>query len=430
MIGDLNRLVSTRLQLETDAMWCFFNEFLENVEPKNFKEAVQYPCWIDAMQEEIHEFECLVVWELVPAPSHSLVIGLKWVYKINLDEYGEESFAPVARLEAIRLFIANAASQNMTIFYMDVKTAFLNGELNEVVYVSQPEGFVYSDQPTHVYRLKKALYGLKQAPRAWYDKLSKFLMSTGFSKGVVDPTLFTRKTGKHILLVQIYVDDIIFATTNPKSCETFAKEMNSTFKMSMMGQMSFFLGLQVSQNPKGIFINQSKYALEILKKYGLNSSASVDTPMVDKMKLDEDRQGKLVDPTRFRVMVGSLMHLSASRPDIVFVVCMCARYQAKPTEKHLHAIKRIFRYLKGSIHMGLWYLKDSGFALRDFADADYAEQMENRVIEVYFVETKYQLADIFTKALPRERFELILPLLDMKQLSPETLKELQESANE
>ncbi|GJY03009.1 retrovirus-related pol polyprotein from transposon TNT 1-94 [Tanacetum coccineum] len=467
-------------------------------------------------------FERLAVWELVPALSHSLVIGLKWVYKIKLDEYGEV-LKNKARLVA-------KASQNMTIFQMDVKTAFLNGELNEVIYVSQPERFVDPDQPTHVYKLKKALYGLKQAPRAWYDKLSRFLMSTGFSKGVVDPTLFTRKTGKHILLVQIYVDDIIFASTNPKSCETFAKEMSSTFKMSMMGQMSFFLGLQVSQNPRGIFINQSKYALEILKKYGLDSSASVDTPMVEKMKLDEDRQGKLVDPTRFRGMVGSLMYLSASRPDIVFVVCMCARYQAKPTEKHLHAIKRIFRYLKGTIHMGLWYPKDSGFALRAFADADYAgcqdtrrstsgsaqflgdklvswsskkqksmaistteaeyialsgccaqilwmrsqlsdygftfnkiplycdnqsaialccnnvqhsrskhidirhhfikEQVENRVVEVYFVETKYQLADIFTKALPRERFELILPLLGMKQLSPETLKELQESANE
>ncbi|GKE30377.1 hypothetical protein Tco_1445761 [Tanacetum coccineum] len=152
--------------------------------------------------------------------------------------------------------------------------------------------------------------------------------------------------------------------------------------------------------------------------------------MVEKMKLDEDRQGKLVNPTCFRGMVGSLMYLSTSRPDIVFAVCMCARYQAKPTEKHLHAIKRIFRYLKGTIHMGLWYLKDSGFALRAFADANYAEQVENRVVEVYFVETKYQLANIFTKALPRECFELILPLLGMKQLSPETLKELQEYANE
>ncbi|GKC79363.1 retrovirus-related pol polyprotein from transposon TNT 1-94, partial [Tanacetum coccineum] len=237
-------------------------------------------------------------------------IGLKWVYKIKLDEYGEilknkawlvakgyrqeagitfeESFAPVARLEAIRLFIANAASHNMMIFQMDVKTTFLNGGLNKVVCVSQPEGFLDPNQPTHVYRLKKALYGLKHAPRAWYDKLSMFLMSTGFSKGVVDPTLFIKKTGKHILLVQIYVDDIIFSFTNPKSCETFAKEISSTFKMSMMGQMLFLLGLQVSKNPRGIFINQSKYALEILKKYGLDSSASVDTPMVEKIKLDEE----------------------------------------------------------------------------------------------------------------------------------------------
>ncbi|GKC13524.1 retrovirus-related pol polyprotein from transposon TNT 1-94 [Tanacetum coccineum] len=395
VIRDLNRSVSIRRQLETDALWCFFYEFLENVEPKNFKEAVKYPCWIDAMQEEIHEFDCLAVWELVPAPSHSLVIGLKWVYKIKLDEYGE--------------VLKNEAQL--------VAKAFLNGKLNEVVYVIQPEGFVDPDQPTHVYRLKKALYGLKQAPR-----------------------------------------------------------------------------LQVSQNPKGIFVNQSKYALEILKKYGLDSSASVDTPMVEKMKLDEDRQGKLVDPTRFCGMVGSLMYVSASRPDIVFAVCMCARYQAKPTKKHLHATKQIFRYLKGTIYMGLWYPKDSGFALRAFTDADYAEaeyialsgccaqilwmrsqlsdygftfnkiplycdnqsaitlccnnvkhsrskhidirhhfikeQVENRVVEVYFIETKYELADISTKSLPMERFELILPLLGMKQLSPETLKKLQESANE
>ncbi|GJY98529.1 retrovirus-related pol polyprotein from transposon TNT 1-94 [Tanacetum coccineum] len=284
----------------------------------------------------------------------------------------EESFAPVARLEAIRLFIAHAASMNMVIFQMDVKTAFLNGELNEVVYVSQPEGFVDPEHPSHVYRLKKALYGLKQAPRAWYDKLSAFLIKSGFTKGVVDPTLFTRKTGKHLLLVQIYVDDIIFASTNPKACKLFAFEMNSTFKMSMMGQMSFFLGLQVSQNPRGIFINQSKYAQEILKKFGFDSCTPIDTPMAERPNLDEDKGGKLIDPTRFRGMVGSLMYLSASRPDIVFAVCMCARYQAKPTEMHLTAIKRIFRYLKGTINMGLWYPKDSGFELKAFADADYA----------------------------------------------------------
>nr|GEZ39849.1 uncharacterized mitochondrial protein AtMg00810-like [Tanacetum cinerariifolium] len=174
-------------------------------------------------------------------------------------------------------------------------TAFLNGELKEEVYVSQPEGFVDPDHPTHVYRLKKALYGLKQAPRAWYDTLLRFLLDNNFSKGAVDPTLFTRKTGKHILLVQINVDDIIFASTDPKNCDIFSNEISLKFQMSMMGQMLFFLGLQVSQSPRGIFINQSKFALEIVKKFKMDSCDSVDTPMVDRLKLDEDLSGIPVD---------------------------------------------------------------------------------------------------------------------------------------
>nr|GEW58100.1 retrovirus-related Pol polyprotein from transposon TNT 1-94 [Tanacetum cinerariifolium] len=209
----------------------------------------------------------------------------------------EESFALVARIEAIRIFIANATSKNMTIYQMDVKTAFLNGELKEKVYVSQPESFVDLDHPTHVYHLKKALYGLKQAPRAWYDTLSRFLLDNKFPKGVVDPTLFTQKTCKHILLVQIYGDDIVFSSTNLKACDMFSNEMSSKFQMSMMGQMSFFLGLQVSQSPEGIFINQSKFALEILKKFEMDSCDSIDTPMVDRLKLDEDPLGILVDQT-------------------------------------------------------------------------------------------------------------------------------------
>ncbi|GKE83170.1 retrovirus-related pol polyprotein from transposon TNT 1-94 [Tanacetum coccineum] len=261
---------------------------------------------------------------------------------------------------------------------MDVKTTFLNGELKEEVYVSQPEGFVDPDHLTHVYRLKKALYGLKQAPRAWYDTLSRFLLDNKFSKGAVDPTLFTRKTGKHILLVQIYVDDIIFASTDPKACDIFSNEMSSKFQMSMMGQMSFFLGLQVSQNPGGIFINQSKFALEILKKFGMDSCDPVDTPMVDRLKLDEDPLGIPVDQTRFRSMVGSLMYLTASRPDLVFVVCMCARYQASPTKKHLEALKRVFQYLRGTINWGLWYPKDTAMALTAYADADHAGCQDTR----------------------------------------------------
>ncbi|GJV36888.1 retrovirus-related pol polyprotein from transposon TNT 1-94 [Tanacetum coccineum] len=262
----------------------------------------------------------------------------------------EESFAPVARIEAIRIFIANAASKNMTIYQMDVKTTFLNGELKEEVYVSQPEGFIDPDHPTHVYRLKKALYGLKQAPRACYDTLSRFLLDNKFSKGAVDPTLFTQKTGKHILLVQIYVDDIIFASTDPKACAIFSNEISSKFQMSMMRQMPFFLGLQVSQSPRGIFINQLKFALEILKKFGMDSCDPVDTPMVDRLKLDEDPLGIPVDQTRFCSMVGSLMYLTASRPDLVFTICMCARNHASLTKKHLEALKRVFQYLRGTIN--------------------------------------------------------------------------------
>nr|GFA85593.1 uncharacterized mitochondrial protein AtMg00810-like [Tanacetum cinerariifolium] len=303
------------------------------------------------------------------------------------------------------------------------------------------------------------------APRAWYDTLSRFLLDNNFSKGAVDPTLFTRKTGKHILLVQIYVDDIIFASTDPKDCDMFSNEMSSKFQMSMMGQMSFFLGLQVSQIPESIFINQSKFALEILQKFGMDSCDSVDTPMVDRLKLDEDLLGIPVDQTRFRSMVGSLMYLIASRPDLVFTVCVCARYQAKPTKKHLEALKWVFQYLKGTINWGLWYPKDTAMALTAYANADHAgcqhtrtstsgsaqflgdklhsrskhidirhyyirEQVERGVVELYFVSTDYQLANIFTKALPRQQFEFILLRLGMKSMSLTTLKHLQEEEGE
>nr|GEY83610.1 retrovirus-related Pol polyprotein from transposon TNT 1-94 [Tanacetum cinerariifolium] len=220
-------------------------------------------------------------------------------------------------------------------------TAFLNGELKEEAYVSQPEGFVDQDNPSHVYKLKKALYGLKQEPRAWYDMLSSFLISQHFFKGVVNPTLFTRKAGNDLLLVQIFVGDIIFSSTNTAICNEFANLMTTKFKMSMIGQMSFFLRLQISQSPICIFLNQSKYASEIIKKYGMLTSDSVDTPMVEKSRLDKDLQGKPVDATLYRGMIGCLMYLTSNRPDLIYAVCLCARYQAKPTEKHLNAVKRI-----------------------------------------------------------------------------------------
>nr|GEW74328.1 hypothetical protein [Tanacetum cinerariifolium] len=366
-------------------------------------------CWFQAMQDEIYEFDRLQVWKLVPQPDCIMIIALKWIYKVKLDEYGdvlknkarlvakgyrkeegiefEESFAPVARIEAIRIFIANAASRNMAIYQIYVKTAFLNGELKEEVYVCQQEGFVDPDHPTHVYHLKKALYGLKQDPRAWYDTLLRFLLDNKFSKGAIDPTLFTRKIGKHSLLVQIYVDDIIFASTDPKACDIFSNEMSSKFQMSMMGQMSFFLGLQ---------------------KFGMDSCDPVVTPMVDQIKLDEDPLGILVDWTQFRSMVEYLMYLTSSRPDLVFAVCMCASAIALCCNN----VQR-----SRSKHIGIRH---------HFIQ----EQVEKGVVELFFVTTNYQLADIFTKALPRERFEFLLSRLGMKSMSSKTLKCLQEGEEE
>ncbi|GJY22136.1 retrovirus-related pol polyprotein from transposon TNT 1-94 [Tanacetum coccineum] len=363
------------------------------VELKTYKDALNQACWIEAMQKELNEFERLKVWEPVPRPDKVMVITLKWIHKVKLDELGEklknkdrlvsrgyrqeegidfeESFAPVVRLDAVRIFLAFAAYMNMIVYQMDVKTTYLNGILREEVYVSQPDGFVDKDNPNHVYKLKKALYGLKQAPRA------------------CDP---------------------------------------------------------------------------------------MDTRMVKKSKLDEYTQGKAVDPTHYHGMVGTLMYLTASRPDLTFVVCMCAWYQAKLTEKHLHAIKRIFKYLRGTVNRRLWYPKDSSIALTAYADADHAgcqdtrrstygsmqllgdrlvscaialscnnvqhsrskhidirfhfikEKVENGVVELYFVNSEYQLAYIFTKALGRERIEFLIIKLGMRSFTPETMKQLADEA--
>ncbi|GJW27487.1 retrovirus-related pol polyprotein from transposon TNT 1-94, partial [Tanacetum coccineum] len=267
--------VQTRRQLSIDPKMCMFALMVSIVEPKNIKEAMADSAWIEAMQDELHQFDRLKVWELVDKPFGKMIIKLKWKKGVDF----EESFAPVARLEAVRIFVAHAAHKSFPIYQMDVKTAFLNGPLKEEVYVAQPEGFVDPDHPEKVYLLRKALYGLKQAPRAWYDELSNFLMSKGFTKGTIDPTLFKIKYGEDILLVQIYVDDIIFGSTNPKYSKRFEKLMHSRFEMSLMGEMKFFLGLQIHQSPKGIFINQAKYALEILKKHNMDNCHSIGTPL-------------------------------------------------------------------------------------------------------------------------------------------------------
>nr|GEX04269.1 retrovirus-related Pol polyprotein from transposon TNT 1-94 [Tanacetum cinerariifolium] len=309
VIGNPSQSIRTKRQLETDGEMCMFALTVSRTELENIKEAMANYAWIESMQEELHQFDRLDVWELVNKPLCKNVIIMKRIWKNKHDKENtvihnkshliakgyaqkegidfKESSVPVARLEAVSYSIAYVAHKSFTVYQMDVKITFLYGPMKEEVYVNQPDGIVDPYHPDQVYRLKKALYGLKQAPRAWYDELSNFLISKGLSKGSIDSTLFITKHGEDTLLVKIYIDDIIFGSTNPKLSKRFEKLMHNKFEMSTMGELKFFLGIQIHQSPRGIFRNQAKYAQEILKKHGMTSCDSIDTPMATK-HLDAD----------------------------------------------------------------------------------------------------------------------------------------------
>nr|GEX26137.1 putative ribonuclease H-like domain-containing protein [Tanacetum cinerariifolium] len=278
----------------------------------------------------------------------------------------------LARIEAIRLFLAYASFMGFMVYQMDVKSDFLYGTIKEEVYVCQPPRYEDSDYLDKVYKVVKALYGLHQAPRAWYETLANYLLENGFQRGKIDQTLFIKWQKGDILLVQIYVDDIIFGSTNKDLCKAFEKLMKDKFQMSSMGELTFFLGLQVKQKKDGIFISQDKYVAEILRKFRLTGGKSTSTPIDTQKPLLKVPDGEDVDVHTYISMIGSLMYLTSSRPDIMFAVCACARFQVTPKASHLQAVNRIFRYLKGKPHLGLWYLKDSPFDLVAYSDSDYA----------------------------------------------------------
>ncbi|GKC61989.1 putative ribonuclease H-like domain-containing protein, partial [Tanacetum coccineum] len=318
-----------------DLHTCLFACFLSQEEPKKVIQALKDPSWIEAMQEDLLQFKLQQVWTLVDLP-----LGKRAIEEgIDYDEV----FALVVRIEAIRLFLAYASFKDFVVYQMDVKSAFLYGKIKEEVYVCQPPGFEDPEFPNRVYKVEKALYGLLQAPR------------------VCD-----------ILLVQVYVDDIIFGSTKKMLCIEFEKLMHKKFQMSSMGELTFFLGLQVTQKDDGIFISQDKYVDEILKKFSFLTVKTASTPMETSKPLLKDAEAEDVDVHLYRSMIGSLMYLTSSRPDIMFVVCACARFQVTPKVSHLHAVKRIFRYLKGQPKLGLWYPKDSPFDLEAYSDSDYA----------------------------------------------------------
>jgi hypothetical protein len=278
----------------------------------------------------------------------------------------------VARLESIRILLAYAAHHSFRLFQIDVKSAFLNGPIKEEVYVEQPPSFEDDRYTNHVYKLSKALYGLKQAPRAWYECLRDFLIANVFKVGKADPTLFTKTCDGDLFVCQIYVNDIIFGSTNQKSCEEFSRVMMQKFEMLMMGELTYLLGFQVKQLKDGTFISQTKYTKDLLKRFGMKDTKPMKTPMGTDGHVDLNKGGKSVDQKAYWSMIGPLLYLCASRPDIMLSVCMCARYQSDPRECHLVAIKRILRYLVATPYFGIWYPKGSTFELIGYADSDYA----------------------------------------------------------
>ena len=296
------------------------------------------------------------------------MIGTKWVFSSKLNEDGqvtrnkarlvckgyaqiegidfEETYAPVARMEAIRLLLVYAWSKNVKVYQMDVKSAFLNGELEEEVYIEQPEGFQLSENTNYVCKLKKALYGLKQAPRAWYSRLDKYLQQARFRKGSANNNLYIKVSQGNILLIDVYVDDIIFGSDDDRLSLKFAKDMQSEFEMSLLGELSFFLGLQIHQSNQGIFISQTKYIGEMLKR--MEYCKPIITPMQTSCKLRKDDDSKSTDQRQYRSMIGKLLYVTTSRPNVIKEVGQVGRFQETPKESHVLAVKRIFRYLKGT----------------------------------------------------------------------------------
>ncbi|GJU41730.1 putative ribonuclease H-like domain-containing protein [Tanacetum coccineum] len=329
-----------------DFQHCLFACFLSQNEPKKISEALEDESWVDAMQEELLQFKIQKVWILIDLPYRKKAIGTKWVYRNKKDERGvvvrhkarlvahghrqeegidyDEVFAPVAKIEAIRIFLAFASYMGFIVYQMDVKSAFLYGKIDEEVYVSQPPGFIDPKYPQKVYKVVKALYGLHQAPRAWYATLSTFLLKNGYRRGTIDKTLFIKKD-KHgfPLLVQVYVDDIIFGSTKKSWCDEFEALMKSRFQMSSMGELTFFLGLQVKQKEDGIFISQDKYVAEILKKFDFINVKTASTIETQKLVSHVKKPSSDVDVQSFLdPMIGSLM-TCCSGLILCLAVCAC-----------------------------------------------------------------------------------------------------------
>uniref|UniRef100_A0A2N9F9Q0 Integrase catalytic domain-containing protein n=1 Tax=Fagus sylvatica TaxID=28930 RepID=A0A2N9F9Q0_FAGSY len=378
-----------------------FSAFATLHEPHTFREASSDPLWQQAMKEELDALLKTGTWDLVDLPAGKSAIGCKWVYKIKTrsdgtvdrykarlvakgftQEYGidyEETFAPVARLSSVRTLIAVSASRHWPLFQMDVKNAFLNGELTEEVYMQLPPGF---SQPPgfspKVCRLRRALYGLKQAPRAWFAKFSSTISQHGFSASSYDSALFFRRSDHGITLLLLYVDDMIITGDDVQGIQDLKRFLGQHFEMKDLGPLSYFLGLEVSSSSDGYYLTQAKYTSDLISRAGITDSKIVDTPIEYNNRLNTHDGEPLPDATLYRQLVGSLVYLTVTRPDISYAVHIVSQFMAAPRSLHYAAVLRILRYLKGTLFHGLHFSSQSSLTLQAYSDVDWAGDPTDR----------------------------------------------------
>ena len=386
--------------------------FLTREEPTSFKSAMKEELWRRAMEVEREAIEKNSTWELVKLLEKCKTIEVKWIYKIKRDNYGEivrykarlvaksfsqvrgvdfeEVFSPVARAESIRIIVAMAAQFKWKLHHLDVKLAFLNGYIEEDIYVNQPEGFIKRGKENYVLKLRKAMYGLGQAPRAWNSKLDETLKSMGFIRSINDQAVYTSNREESKLWVGVYVDDLIITRSNPEEIDSFKISMKTKFEMTDFGLLHSYLGIQVMQEEDGIKMCQTWYAIKILDMFNMSDCNASKMRMGCRLKLDRNGEGLEVESTYFRRIIGCLRYLTLTRPDLVYSVSYFSRFMSKPYSNHMTSAKSILRYVKGTTNFGLKYKSDEESDLIGYCDSVYAGELDDRKSTsglIFFLET-------------------------------------------
>ena len=369
-------------------------------EPETFSEAAKDPRWIEAMNEEMRALRKNETWDLVPHSPHRKAIGCRWIYKVKYNADGsvnrykarlvakgyaqthgvdyEETFAPVAKMTTVRTVTALAAAKGWHLHQIDIKNAFLQGELEEEVYMVQPPGFESSIHPKAVCRLKKPLYGLKQAPRAWHSKITQYLHQIGFRMSKSDNSLYIRSDSTSSIVIILYVDDLVIGGENLVEINKVKSLLSDKFEMTDMKELHYFLGIEVIRTPAGIIISQRHYILNLLYKFGMTECKSIATPLDRNLKLDADSGAKECEPTQYRQLIGSLIYLTITRPDLSYPVGLLSQFMQTPRDIHFDCAKRILRYVSGTMDYGILYKSATPIRLEGYTDADWAGYKADR----------------------------------------------------